>query len=177
MRQQPVRLALVGLRGSGKTTVGRLVARRLGVSFWDSDELVESEARIPISEIFARQGEAVFRRLEFEVLSRVCETGLMGVLATGGGSVLDPEVRERLRSWGFVVLLEAPVEVLAERIRGTDRPSLTGRPIHEELAELALRRRQAYASAAHAVVDASRPLHEVARAVVEAWRAEVQGRK
>src|SRR2546429_4512538 len=97
-------LVLIGFMGTGKSTVGRLCARRLGLRFRDSDTLVEHRARKSVAEIFTDDGEASFRVQETSAIRTLAGSGPL-VLATGGGAVLKPENVEILRKSGFVVLL------------------------------------------------------------------------
>lgn len=166
-------LVLVGLMGSGKTSVGRVCAERLGRPFVDVDEQVEVVAGRPVSEIFATDGEAAFRVLEQSAIADVCASPTPLVVACGGGAMGDAENRRRVRAAGFVVWLTADPETLADRVgtgsdrarrpllAGTDAPAAT-------LARLAAVRAPAYEAAAHAIVDtAGRSVDEVATAVLE----------
>lgn len=168
-------LFLVGMMGSGKTTVGRLCAADLDRPFVDLDARIEARAGRPVAEIFAHDGEAAFRRLEGEALDEVAASPVAAVVACGGGVVLDPDHRVRLRDAGFVVWLDAPAGVLAGRLgAGEGRPLLESAPdgVEPALARLARAREAAYREAAHAIVDAS-PADPaaVAVAVVAAVRA------
>src|SRR5262245_49205184 len=102
-----LRLALVGLRGAGKSTIGRLPARRLKTSFLELDAEIEKTAGLPIAQIFELHGERYFRRLEREVLARLAASERPLVLATGGGLVTDPETYALLRSAFTTVWLSA----------------------------------------------------------------------
>jgi len=117
-------IVLTGFMGSGKTSVGREVARRLGRSFVDLDDLIEQQAGKPVTEIFARDGEEVFRALEAEACRKVsAPAGL--VVATGGGAVLSAANREALAAGGTLICLEAEPEILLARLAGADdRPLL-----------------------------------------------------
>ncbi|MGE0433332.1 MAG: shikimate kinase [Planctomycetota bacterium] len=126
-------LVLVGMRGVGKTTVGRALAERLSLPFVDADAEIEARAGMPIPRIFAERGEPWFRALEAEVIGELLTRANI-VLATGGGAVLDATTRERLRTAYQVVWLKAAADVLAARIAGSDRPSLTGADPADELA-------------------------------------------
>ncbi len=119
-------VALVGMMGSGKSSVGRRLAARLGVPFKDADSEIERAAGCPIPEIFDRFGEGAFRDGERKVIAR-----LLGepphVLATGGGAFVDASTRERLKESAVTVWIKAPVEVLLARVKRRDnRPLLRG---------------------------------------------------
>ena len=115
---------MVGMMGAGKTAVGQALARRLEVPFTDSDEEIERAANQSISEIFARDGEAFFRKKESQVIARLLE-GPPGVLSVGGGAFLSEETRELIRAQGVSVWLRASLDVLWPRVkRKTTRPLL-----------------------------------------------------
>jgi shikimate kinase len=120
---------LVGYRGSGKTTVARLLAGRLGWQWLDADVLLEERAGRSIRRIFEEEGEAAFRRMESELLDELCG-GQRQVIATGGGIVLSEANRRRLREAGCVVWLDADATTLWQRMRedattAERRPNLT----------------------------------------------------
>ncbi len=164
-------VVLIGLMGAGKTTVGRLVATRLGRPFVDTDALVEADAGRTVAEIFAAAGERGFRTLEAAAVRRVSAVGGQ-VVAVGGGAVLDPDTVTALRATGELILLEAPPATLAARVgAGDGRPLLAGAatPVLERLQSLRVERDAAYRAAAVTVVDtAGRTPTEVADDVV-AW--------
>lgn len=122
-------MVLVGFMGTGKTTVGRAVARMLGRPFQDTDLLVAARAGRPIPEIFAHEGEAAFRRHEAAVVAEV-GARFACVLATGGGVLHDPENVRALRANGVLVALRARPEVILRRVGGAraheHRPLLAG---------------------------------------------------
>ncbi|MDR5710088.1 MAG: shikimate kinase, partial [Armatimonadota bacterium] len=121
-------LALIGFMGSGKTSVGRELARRLGWPFVDTDELVERRAGRPIPEIFARDGEATFRALEREAVREVARMH-PAVIACGGGVPLDPANVLELRRTCRLVLLQADLHTVLARVGdAADRPLLQGDP-------------------------------------------------
>jgi shikimate kinase len=163
-------VVLVGLMGAGKTTVGGAVAQRLGRPFVDTDDLVEATSGRAVVDIFATGGEAEFRELERNAVADACAAPAPSVIACGGGAVLDPESRRRLRAAGFVVWLQAPPAVLAERAgRGGSRPLLTGGGAQATLERLASVREAAYESTADVTIDTEgRTVDEVAEAVVAA---------
>ena len=146
-------LVLIGLMGSGKTTVGIECARRLGRTFVDTDDLVTSAAHMTIDGIFAEGGEPRFRHIEHDVVVDVCASPEPLVIACGGGTVLDPENRRALRAAGVVVWLRAPAATLLARVGdGSNRPLLRDDPAGA-LARLERLREPAYDAAAHARVD------------------------
>src|SRR5207302_7807014 len=112
-------LVLVGLMGVGKATVGRRLAKRLGLSFVDSDEEIEDAAGRPAAEIFEQYGERDFRDGERRLVARLVE-GEIRVIATGGGAYVDPTTRKLLNERAITVWLDAPVEILAERTSRRD---------------------------------------------------------
>ncbi len=117
-------IVLVGMMGAGKSSVGRRLGGRLGLSFVDADVEIEAAAGMTIAEIFAVHGEDYFRAGEARVIARLLEGGPQ-VLATGGGAFMNPETRALVRARGVSVWLRASVEVLVRRLRRrTDRPLL-----------------------------------------------------
>ena len=149
-----MKIVLTGFRGTGKTSVGRILANRLALPFFDTDALVERRAGMPIPEIFRRYGEAHFRALEREAIASL--RSAEGVISTGGGAVLDPANVADLRWHGTVFLLSAAPAIIQERIAGSDRPGLTGLAPEEEVQTLLLQRKEAYLGAADACIDTGR---------------------
>jgi shikimate kinase len=152
-------LALVGLMGSGKSSVGRVLARRLDRRFVDLDKRIVADAGLTIPEIFERDGEAGFRRLEADALGAVLADDEPVVLATGGGVVVRPENVDALRAGATVVWLRGTPETLAGRVGdGKGRPLLTSgdESIVDRLRRLSGERDHAYRVAAHLVVDIDR---------------------
>jgi shikimate kinase len=149
-------LYLVGLMGAGKTTVGRLLAKHYGCSFFDSDHEIEAHTGVKIPVIFEIEGEAGFRKREEAAIAEL--TALSGVvLATGGGAVLSPANRDRLRKNGVVIYLRGTPEHLYERTRhDRSRPLLqTDNPL-ARLRELYTQRDPLYREVADIVVDTGR---------------------
>ena len=139
---------LIGPMGSGKTAVGRALARRLALPFADSDAEVESRTGVDIAYIFEREGEEGFRIREREAIDALTQAAGI-VLATGGGAVLLPENRERLAARGTVVFLDTTIEQQLERTRRSrHRPLLAGADRREKLEELAKVRDPLYRSIA-----------------------------
>jgi shikimate kinase len=154
-------IVLVGLMGAGKSTVGRRLARRLGLPFVDSDEEIERAADHKISEIFDRFGEASFRDGERRVVRRLVG-GPPAVLATGGGAFIEPATRALILERCIAVWLDADVETLAERVqRRNVRPLLRDKDPLPLLRELAAARNPVYAQA-HLHVRSGDGPHEAA---------------
>lgn len=161
---------LVGMMGAGKSAVGAALAGRLGLPFVDVDQLVERSAGRTISEIFAGEGEAVFRRREREAVEGLA--GRPGVFALGGGAIAQPGMAAWLAARGTVVYLKAEAETLLQRIGdASERPLLGGLAPAERrrrLEELLAARRGAYESARVVVETDGRSVAEVTKAVMAA---------
>ena len=153
---------LTGFMGTGKTAVGKRLAKRLGWRFVDVDELIEAHAKMPVARIFAERGELVFRRLERRYVSRVAR-GEEQVIATGGGAFVDPQNRARLRAGGVTVCLTAKPCVILERIgkRLALRPLLQGGDPLERIQALLAQRARAYAAADLTIDTTHRSVEEV----------------
>lgn len=150
-------IVLVGLPGSGKSTVGRQLARRLGLPFRDSDHEVEARIGCSIREFFEREGEAAFRDVEEEVIRELTQAG-PAVLATGGGAVLRPANREQLRSTGCVIYLRSLPEELFRRLRhDSQRPLLQVADPLQKLRALYDERDPLYRETCHYVIETGRP--------------------
>jgi shikimate kinase len=150
-------ISLVGLPGSGKTTVGRQLARRLRLPFVDSDHAIENRIGCSIREFFDREGESRFRDIEEEVLDTLSADGVC-VLSTGGGAVLRPNNRIRLHSRGKVVYLKSTPEELFRRLRhDVSRPLLQVADPLTRMRELFAVRDPLYRETAHFVLETGRP--------------------
>jgi 3-dehydroquinate synthase len=166
------RLFLTGSSGTGKSTVAALAAKALGWQAIDTDALVEEQAGRPITEIFARDGEARFRELERGAIARAAAMENV-VVATGGGAVLAIENRRAMADGGFVVCLDARAATIASRLReneGSERPLLAGGDPLARITELKSQRMRYYALADATVDTEGRKPKQVAGACVDALR-------
>ncbi|MFH1104044.1 MAG: shikimate kinase [Actinomycetota bacterium] len=160
------RIWLIGMMGSGKTTVAPLVAARLGIAWHDTDQEVAGRGGAPVAELLAGD-EAGFRRLERAEVLRLADAD--AVIACGGGVVLDAATVALMRSTGMVVLLDAPLDGLVSRVGAGEGRPLLAEGVEPALAKIATARRALYQAAAHAVVDADGSPEAVAERVIEAW--------
>lgn len=150
-------LVLIGYRGTGKSTVARLLAATLGWERVDTDELIEQATGREIREIFATDGEAAFRDLESQAI-KGCAGRRRTVIATGGGAVLRPENRHALRESGRLVWLTAPPSVIIGRLRedpgtASRRPPLTSADGLDEILRVLAEREPVYRSCADLTID------------------------
>ena len=172
MQLSDVNLYLVGFAGTGKTTVGRMVARQVGKKFIDSDHEIERAQGRPVADIFASDGEPAFRALERQFIegghpSSGC------VVACGGGLVVPEGMLALLRERGVVVCLHAPLETVLERTgRTTHRPLFQGEDREQRVRELYDRREAIYRKAGTMVLTAGRPLKDIAAHVMRVYARE-----
>ncbi len=155
---------LVGFMGSGKSTIGRLLAHRLGWSFFDTDEEIERAENTAIAHIFEHRGEAEFRRIEAAILRQHVgwiERGRPAVLALGGGAFIQPENRNTLQDNGVTVWLDCPFETAARRVAQASHRPLAHKT--DELAELYHSRLEVYRLAdVHIAVNSDEAAETVA---------------
>lgn len=162
-------LFMVGARGCGKTTVGQALARVLGYAFTDTDEMLWRSTGKTVAEIVADEGWAGFRARESEILTSVIQG--QTVVATGGGIILSAANRHFMRARGTVVYLHVSAQELARRLQvypdEEQRPSLTGKPMIEEIADVLAAREKLYQEAAHHILDASQAPDDVVYAILQ----------
>lgn len=159
-------LFLVGPRGCGKTTVGKALANALERRFVDTDQWLQANVQMTVADIVEREGWAGFRAREAAALEAV--TAPATVVATGGGIILAEQNRHFMRNNGIVIYLSAPVDVLVNRLEAEPevglRPTLTGKSLSEEVAEVLEQRDILYRETANIIVDAT---HEPGQVISE----------
>jgi XRE family transcriptional regulator, aerobic/anaerobic benzoate catabolism transcriptional regulator len=175
-RGEPV-VALLGLRGAGKTTVGRRVARRLRVPFVELDRRIEQAANLSLAELFSLHGEEYYRKLEREVLQAVLDDHRPIVLATGGGIVTSPDTYALLRRSALTIWLRASPEDHWNRVvrQGDRRPMANHPQAMSDLRMLLNSREPLYASAAHTVETSGRPIDRIVEEIAGISRNHAEG--
>ena len=155
---------LTGMRGTGKSSIGALLADRLAYTFVDTDAAIEAQAGHPIAEIVTQHGWAHFRALERQVVAQLADADHQ-VIAAGGGTLIDPDNAQHLKSRGVVILLECDIPRLQRRIeQSNNRPSLTGQgsPV-DELMHIWHTRKQHYYAAADLFFDVSNESDDITK--------------
>ena len=166
-------LILTGFMGTGKSSVGRIIAHICRRPFIDTDKEIEKRTRRKIKEIFATDGEAAFRELERRCVAEwLPESG--AVIATGGGILTSPGRREELRSRGVVVTLFASPETIFARTRGGSRPLLQTEDPVAKIRELLAAREKDYLLAGVGVLTDGRSMRELAESVLRIYRREAK---
>jgi shikimate kinase len=161
-------IVLVGLMGAGKSTVGRRLARRLGLPFIDSDSEIEEAAGTSTADLFERYGEYDFRDGERRLVARLID-GTVRVIATGGGAFVDPRTRQLLNERAITVWLDAPIEVPAERTgRRNTRPLLRSGNRSATLARLSEQRQPMYSEAHIRILSGDGAHGDVVEAIIAA---------
>ena len=170
-RYTPLRartITLVGLMGVGKSTIGKLLAGKLGLAFVDSDDEIEKAAGMPISEIFERFGEPGFRDGERRVIARLIAEGPK-VIATGGGAFINDETRALIKAKCRSVWIDADLDILVDRVsRRSHRPLLVGKDPRAVLTELSEKRTPFYREADIHVRSDSGPHARTVNQILEA---------
>lgn len=169
-RTRPI--ALLGVRGAGKSSVGALLARRLGVAFVELDQQIEQTAGLPLGEVFALHGETYYRRIEHDVLTQLLADPAPMVLATGGSIVQDPTNYDLLRARCRTIWLRARAEDHWNRVvaQGDQRPMAENPHAFAELKALLASRDALYARAEHVVDTTGRPVAQLAAEISEQVR-------
>lgn len=160
-------LILTGFMGSGKSSVGKILADRLGAEFIDLDAEIVSVAGCSINEIFASSGEQAFRAIESSCLEKVLSSGVRCVIATGGGAVISGENRLMMRSLAMVVNLKVALPQVLKRLNGcNDRPLLAVEDGEQRAAALMAEREQFYADADIRIDTDSKSVEDVATEIL-----------
>ncbi len=172
MNATDVNLYIVGFMGTGKSTVGRAVAHKLGFHMVDSDHEIERQQKKTIPQIFAQEGEAAFRAMERAFIEGGHE-GERTVVSCGGGLVVQPGMLAVLNRKGVVVCLHASVEtILARTSRQQNRPLLVAENPEERIRTLFAQREPIYKQCGTVILTDSRPLMDIAGHVMRAWRRD-----
>jgi len=167
--QKPSNIFLIGLMGTGKTTVGRQLARKLKMDFFDSDRVIEERTGADIPLIFEKEGEAGFRKREAAIIDELTQKQNI-ILATGGGAVLDPLNRDHLSSRGTVFYLKSSLKTLIERTsKDKNRPLLhADEPAEVILKRLLDQRGPLYEETADYIIEtANNSIHSVIQAIIK----------
>lgn len=167
-------IVLVGLMGVGKSTVGRRLAKRLGLPFVDSDAAIADASGFSAAEVYERYGEGDFRDGERRLVARLID-GEIRVIATGGGAFVDPRTRQLLNERAITIWLDAPVDVLAERTARRDTRPLLRTPDPKATLDRLARERRASYQEAHIHVKSGDGAHrDVVDAIVEALKRHLE---
>jgi shikimate kinase len=158
-------LVLTGFMGTGKSTVGRVVAERLEMPFVDMDGEIETRTGLTIPQIFAEQGEAAFRRIESDVCAELAACGGL-VIATGGGALINPENVRTMQGSGLVICLDADPDTIRQRLAD----EAEGRPLAAQWEALYERRRPAYAALPHHIDTRGKTPETIAQGVITLWQ-------
>lgn len=172
MNAADVNLYLVGFMGTGKSTVGRAVAHRLGFEPVDSDHEIERLTGLTIAEIFARDGETAFRAREREFVL-TGHPAQRTLVACGGGLVVQPGMLDLLKARGVIICLHASIETILDRTsRNRNRPLLNVENPEERIRTLYAEREAIYKQAGTVILTDARPLHDIVAHVIRSWRRE-----
>ena len=160
-------IVLLGFMGTGKSSVGRMLAKRLQRPFIDTDQKIETDYKKTIPEIFAEHGEEGFRKIEQEVIAEV--SGMKGVIiSTGGGSVLRKANVDALRQNGILITLTASAKVIIERVRLKKNRTLLNLPDLDEFIKKLINEREPFYSVGDLIVDTTESaLHEVTNKIID----------
>lgn len=172
MQSGDVNLYLVGFMGTGKTTIGRIVAHRLGFALLDSDHEIERKQGKTIPQIFAQQGEPAFRAMERDFVEGG-HPAKRAVVACGGGLIVQPGMLEKVRALGVVVCLHASLDTILRRTQGNrNRPLLDVEDPMERIRTLYAAREPIYRQAGTVILTDGRPMLDIVQHVLRAYRRE-----
>jgi len=147
-------IVLTGMRGSGKTTLGKLLAKKLSMNFVDTDKEIERSEKLTISEMVEQFGWDYFRKKENIYIEKISTKVRNSIISTGGGVILDKENIINLKRTGIIIFIHTPVEILSKRIHNTNkRPSITGKDVREELNQVWKERDDKYIKSADIIYE------------------------
>lgn len=167
-------IVLIGFMGSGKTTVGKRLGKKLSYGFLDTDQWIEDTERRTISDIFEKEGEEFFRELETKAIEALSNTLVETVVSTGGGLPLREKNAVLLKDLGFVVYLKAAADTILKRLEGdTKRPLLAGGHVEDKVNTLLDSRHPKYEAAAHMVVETDgRRIEDIIEEIISGYDNE-----
>ncbi len=171
-----INIVLTGFMGTGKSAAGRSLSRGLGLKFLDIDEIIEKEAGVRISEIFANYGESYFRKLEGDVIRRLVsgEFGDGIIVSTGGGAAVSDSNRKALKGWGTLICLKASVDEILKRVGNrNDRPLLAKGDKKEAVEKLLKERESAYMECGLTIDTTSKDVDEVVGIIKDFLKTKV----
>lgn len=173
-RLQKHNIILIGFMGSGKTSVGKLLAERMGYYFQDTDSLIEQQEKETIGHIFETKGEEYFRNLETSLLRQLQPVLAHTILSTGGGLILREQNQKLLRELGYVFYLKASDETTVDRLKGDmTRPLLQGEDLRAKVERLQKERMPIYRSTAHCTITTDHKTQvEIAEEILSEFRKE-----
>lgn len=171
MAEIPNNIYFIGLMGAGKTTIGKILAKNLGKTFYDTDQVIEQRTGVKVSTIFELEGEEGFRKRETAAIEELCQLDNI-VMATGGGAVLLPENRQALKQHGCVIYLRANVNDLWVRMRhDKHRPLLQNVDVRAKLEQLYHQRNPLYTETASLIIDTgSQPVANILNQIDTAFK-------
>jgi shikimate kinase len=160
-------IILIGLMGSGKTTIGKFLAQKLNKKFIDTDEYIETEEKISINEIFSRFGESCFRNLETDIIKKICQADNQ-IISTGGGIVERPKNLDILKKNGIIFYLYAPVEELYQRIKNEKNRPLLNNDAPKWVLEKLLNKREEFYELCDVKIDTTgKDIDQIAGEIIE----------
>ena len=170
-------IILIGFMGSGKTTIGKRLAKLLDYSLVDTDKLIEKKQGMTISDIFADKGERYFRQLETDTISEMIQTCHKTIISSGGGLPLRECNVKILQELGFIIMLDVSKETVLKRLQGdTTRPLLQGDNVEEKVEELLTYREPLYELAAHMKVSVNdRTIQDIAEEIIRNYQTVITG--